>query len=177
VRGKREKPMQAARLFLSTVLCVVLLAGKALADVGYTDLAALDADIATFVGAAHIAGRADPVDRRLKLVRCGASPSIQLTSSGRALEVACSQPVRWRVFVHLAGADAASPGPGQILAPVVRRQDNVVVAVRGPGFLVTNAGVAEEDGRTGARIRVRAGSTGARSRGSVGRDGNVLIGN
>lgn len=76
-----------------------------------------------------------------------------------------------------------SVAPGTMLrlsmleqVPTVRRRDRVTIKIESPGFAVSAAGEALENGGPGNRVLVRNLSSGKKLRGIVAADGNILIG-
>ena len=119
----------------------------------FTDLAAIDVEVARFTGAGagQPGGAALPIDRRLRLARCTAP--LALSWRGVTQDTVVVQcPGGWRLFVGLGGG-AQTPAS----APVIAKGDALTIMVRGDGYSVSQGGEALEAGATGAWIRVRAG--------------------
>jgi len=136
------------RILLPLVLGVV--STPALAAPALEDLDALDARIAATVGA----GAAQPIDRRLRLLRCPENADISRTASA-AVTVAC--PTKgWRVNVPLIALNTAAPSRGEI---VIHRGDTVELAYGGSGFSIVTSAVAAEDGRAGETLRVKTSTS------------------
>jgi flagellar basal body P-ring formation protein FlgA len=113
--------------------------------------------------------KAQPVDRRLRLVACTDGAIFEPPSMG-AVTAYC--PTRgWRVRVPLIGATTAEPAE-----TVIRRGDTVQLAYVGPGFDVTTGGTALEDGRIGGVVRVKTPTGGASVTARVRGPGVVVIG-
>ena len=109
------------------------------------DLDALDARLAKASD-----GSVAPLDRRLRLMRCPVSPTIEPAAKS-TLEIAC--PSRgWRLSVPLASgnSDAAPTQP-----VLVHRGESVQVAIIGDDFTVQYQAVATEAGRLGDIVRVK----------------------
>ena len=109
------------------------------------DLDALDARLAKASD-----GSVAPLDRRLRLMRCPVSPTIEPAAKS-ALQIAC--PSRgWRLSVPLASgnSDAASTQ-----AVLVHRGESLQVAIIGDDFTVQYQAVATEAGRLGDIVRVK----------------------
>ncbi len=114
------------------------------------DLDFLDARIAVYLGgaAADAGKRAQPVDRRLRLMQCAEGALFDPPALG-AIAAYC--PSRgWRVRVPLIGSPTA-----ETAEIVIRRGDAVQLAYVGSGFDVTTGAVAMEDGRNGGVVRVK----------------------
>jgi flagellar basal body P-ring formation protein FlgA len=140
---------------LATLLAVTGVTPAHAVTPALEDLAFLDARIAVFLGGTPVdAGKkAQPVDRRLRLLACAEGPLFDPLSMG-AIAAYC--PSRgWRVRVPLIGG-----APEEVAEIVVRRGDAVQLAYAGSGFDVTTSATALEDGRTDGVVRVKA-STGA----------------
>jgi len=106
-------------------------------------------------------GPVAPIDRRLKLASCPGAVAYDPPVLGAAA-VRCAA-LGWRIrvpLVRLAQAQpqaAAGSQPQQALADIViRRGDPVEVVAGGRYFSVSSQAIAEQDGRVGGRIRVRA---------------------
>ncbi len=137
----------------------LMLAGTA----GFADLEAIDRQIAAFTGAPVGApgGALMPVDRRMRLQRCGMPLAISVTGTHRnSLQVRCPD-AGWRIFVQIAAAPAAAEAAP--LPNAVGRGDAVTIAVQGDGFSVSQPGEAMESGPIGAWIRVRPNRTTAQA--------------
>jgi flagella basal body P-ring formation protein FlgA len=148
---------------------------------GFADLDAIDRQVAAFTGAAIGApgGAAMPVDRRLRLQRCGLPLAVSWNGMRRdSLEVRCPEAGSWRIFVQLASA-----APPAAMQAAVNRGDAVTIAVTGDGFSVSQPGEALEGGPIGGWIRVRpargssatAGTGGETLRAQIVRPGMVAI--
>lgn len=114
------------------------------------DLDALDARLAEISD-----GTTARIDRRLRLVRCPAPPTIQ-PSAQSGFEVTC--PARgWRLQVPLS-PNRADPA-GKASPMLVLRGESVKVAITGEDFAVEYRAVAVDAGRMGDTVRVKfAGS-------------------
>ncbi|MEC3912144.1 flagella basal body P-ring formation protein FlgA [Sphingobium sp. CR2-8] len=141
----------------------------------FENLDRIDSLVAMTVGAnlGEPGGPAAPVDRRLRLAACPATPSIEGPVFGAAM-VKCDA-LGWRIRVPLvAGASAAASGPVPRAAPaygaanrftraapvaskeaVVRKGDPVQLMAGNAVFSVSRMMVADEDGALGETIRVR----------------------
>lgn len=151
-----------------TLASLLTLASTAHAVPTLEDLDLLDARIAVFLGgtAADAGKRAQPLDRRMRLLRCAEGALFDPPAAGAvAVAVAVYCPSRgWRVHVPLIGSAAT-----ELAEIVIRRGDAVQLAYTGIGFDVTTGAVALEDGRTGGVVRVKtptgASAVSARVRG------------
>jgi flagella basal body P-ring formation protein FlgA len=137
------------------------------------DLDRLRADIAIYSGGVPL------LDPRLALAACAAPQLAWVDASHSAVSATCAVPA-WRVFVAVQGAtmppaprSAATVNARPLL--LVRRGDAVTVNAGGQGFSVAVAGVAENDGAAGARIRVRNRSSGGSVLALVGADGSLRV--
>lgn len=118
----------------------------ALAQSGFQDLDALDRQIAEATG-----GRAEPIDRRLKLQPC--REMISISADGPMPSVRCGM-TGWRIALRVNGFTANN-------APIaIRRGDEVTVTIEGNGFELTGSGIAMDDGREGGTVRVKTSTTG-----------------
>jgi flagella basal body P-ring formation protein FlgA len=127
---------------------------------------ALDADVGT------PGGPVTHLDRRLKLQPCPQPVTIDPPALG-AVALRCES-IGWRIRVPLmkspnmqavanataVGAGAAGYQPMQtaqpMTPPLIKRGDPVQLVSGDGGFTVSTAAVAQEDGRLGGRIRVKA---------------------
>ena len=142
-----------------------------------TSPAEIDRLVADHLGAAvgQEGGAERRADPRLRLARCAEPPTVSDSPRGDSVVVEC--PGGWRVFV--ATKRVASPAPvqaGRAAAPtdlVVRRGQEVVLRLSGPGFSVSQGGTAQDDGAAGAWVRVRRGRDVVRGR--VAKDGTVEL--
>ena len=135
-----------------------------LAQQKFENLDRIDGLVAMTVGAniGEPGGPIAPVDRRLRLSPCPATPSVEGPVFGAAI-VKCD-PLGWRIRVPLAagGAAAAAPGAryGMAARPaqremVVKRGDPVQLVAGNADFSVSRMMIADEDGAVGDTIRVR----------------------
>ena len=118
------------------------------------NLDVLDTRIAVFLGGtpADAGKKAQPIDRRLRLIACAEGALFDPPSMGAIVAYCPSR--GWRVRVPLIGATAVEPAE-----IVIRRGDAVQLAYVGSGFDVTTGATALEDGRAGGVVRVKT-STG-----------------
>lgn len=160
----RAKPILLAAFALGAVQ-------PALAQQKFENLDRIDSLVAMTVGAnlGEPGGPVAPVDRRLKLAACPATPSVDGPVFGAAI-VKC-EALGWRIRVPLvAGASAATSGPVPRAAAanrftpaartvstehVVKRGDPVQLMAGNAAFSVSRVMIADEDGAVGATIRVR----------------------
>jgi flagella basal body P-ring formation protein FlgA len=132
----------------------LLFGASPLAAQGFENLDRLEGDLVAQLGAGigEPGGPAAGIDRRLKLAACPTRPAFDAPAMN-AVAIRCPA-TGWRIRVPLTRGDAASTAPAHA-APVVQRGDAVSVVATGRGFTVSQAGVAQENGAPGARIRVR----------------------
>lgn len=115
------------------------------AEPGFQDLDALDRQIAAATG-----GRAEPIDRRLRLKAC--AEAISISSDGAAPSVRCGAS-GWRLALRVSQAALVN-------SPIaIRRGDEVTVTIEGDGFELTGSAIAMEDGREGGTVRVKTSTT------------------
>ena len=149
------------------------IAAPAIAQGQFTDLAAIDRQVAAFTGAeaGAMGGARTPVDRRLRLARCF-SPLVLTWHGARrdTVRVECLDARGWRIFVGTSGG--ADPVRRQA---AIKRGEQVSLIVRGRGFSVTRSGEAIEEGAVGEWIRVRPGDGREPLRGRIVRPGMVEI--
>lgn len=148
----------------------------------FTDLAAIDRQVAAFTGApvGEVGGALTPIDRRLRLQPCRNGIALSWrTTQQQSVVVQCGDVNGWRLFVPV-----RRPAPVAAAAPVpapnaVNRGDSVAIAVTGDGFTVSQPGEAMEGGPVGAWIRVRpAGATNSNAdpmRARIERPGLVIL--
>ena len=120
------------------------------ATMAWQDLSEVDRGVAAVARSEGTV--ATPIDKRLRLARCPEALVVE-RAEAQALAVRCPA-LGWRIRVRLQGA-AASLAPLVQDAPVVRRGDPVTLALGGQGFAIETSGVATEDGRLGAVVRVK----------------------
>lgn len=170
--------MSYFRRALTVVITAGALAQPAAAQTVLQDLDALDALIATAVGAdpGTTGGAMRPVDRRLRLRACPDTPIIEPPTRG-AVVVRCGAN-GWRLSVALVAE--ATPGAANAAAVasteyMVRRGDQVRVIVQGQGFSVSTSGVADQDAVVGQRARVRIDGHPRPVFGTVMADGRIRL--
>lgn len=125
---------------------------------GFQDLDSLDRRIAQFTGAGigEPGGAIHPLDRRLKLRRCGEAVEIAWRrTEQRAVALHCPEPDGWRLYVAIKPAVQAN---GTAQEAVINRGDSVVITVAGSGFSLTRPAEALESGAVGEWIRIRPAS-------------------
>lgn len=161
--------------FPAKLAAAVALAAMPVAAAGQpgpaADLAEIDRLVAAFTGAAIGApgGARAPVDRRMRLPRCGTP--LQLTPYGiRQDSVAVQCPGGWRIFVPLGRTPETSVG-----ADLIGRGDRVSIVLEGRGFSVTQSGEAMEAGAEGDWIRIKPAGAHDPLRAKVVRPGRVTI--
>ncbi|HEX7876970.1 MAG TPA: flagella basal body P-ring formation protein FlgA [Sphingobium sp.] len=151
---------------LPMILLLLSAAGAqpALAQQKFENLDRIDGLVAMTVGAniGEPGGPVAPVDRRLRLAACPATPSVEGPTFGAAI-VKCDA-LGWRIRVPLAGAGVAAAAPAaRYGAParaaqrevVVKRGDPVQLMAGNASFSVSRMMIADEDGAVGDTIRVR----------------------
>lgn len=136
------------------MLSLMLLAATATAD-----LAALDRAAEIFTGArfGEPNGPVTPIDPRLKLAQCTASPVYAWRSERHdAITISCPDPNGWRLFmaVKTEAQPAAAAAPVKA-EPVIRRGDPVSIVAQNAGFSVSTDGVAMGDAAPGARLLIK----------------------
>ena len=129
------------------ILAAALTATAAHAEPGFQDLTALDRQIAEATG-----GRAEPIDRRLRLQAC--TDAISISADGPMPSVRCGAN-GWRIALRVNGGFAANNAP-----IAIRRGDEVSITIEGNGFDITGSGIAMDDGREGGTVRVKTSTTG-----------------
>ena len=150
---------------LFAMACVVA-TDPAHAQQRFENLDRIDGLVATTVGAGigQPGGAAAPVDRRLKLAPCPSLPQVDTPAMGSAT-VSCPA-LGWRLRVALIPggdqlASVSAPSTRRMAAastqPVVRKGDPVQLVAGDTSFMVSRPMIADEDGASGASIRVREG--------------------
>lgn len=116
-------------------------------------------------------GTAARLDRRLRLARCPAPPTIR-PSAQSGLEVACPA-LGWRlqVPVLVSRADAS----GKALPMLVQRGESVKVSITGEDFAVEYRAVAVDAGRLGDTVRVKFSGTASPMAATVSGQGKVSM--
>lgn len=139
-------------------------ASPALAQQKFENLDRVDSLVAMTVGAniGEPGGPIAPVDRRLRLAACPATPSVDGPTFGAAI-VKCDA-LGWRIRVPLAAGGAAAaasvarygvPARAVQREVVVKRGDPVQLMAGNASFSVSRMMIADEDGAVGQTIRVR----------------------
>ena len=152
------------KLPLILALLSAIGASPALAQQKFENLDRLDSLVAMTVGAniGEPGGPLAPVDRRLRLAACPATPSVEGPIFGAAI-VKCDA-LGWRIRVPLIAGRAAPAAPvSRYGAParavqrevVVKRGDPVQLMAGNAAFSVSRMMIADEDGAVGQTIRVR----------------------
>lgn len=160
------------RLLLLGALCAAPVA----AATGFEDLSLLEARVTATLGAGigEVGGPARPIDRRLKLAACPASPALAVPTPFAAV-VQC-EPLGWRIHVPLVRPPAAAmQAAAAAREPVIRKGDQVELVADGGGFTVSTLAVAQQDGAPGDRIRVKSEGRTAPVTAEVERQGRVVI--
>jgi flagellar basal body P-ring formation protein FlgA len=135
----------------------------------FADPAAIDAEVAAFLGVPSADAAFIPVDRRLRLATCVQPLSIGWQGTRRdSVVVQCPLQGGWKLYVRTLGQSAV-----QAAAPVVKRGDRVTVTVKARGFSVSQEGQAVEAGAVGDWIRVKVGKD-KEMQGQVSRPGAVV---
>ena len=171
----------ARRAYALFLLLTLHAPAQALAGVdGFEDIARLQGRVVAALDAAigQPGGPVAPIDRRLKLAACPAPVTIDPPALG-ALPLRC-EPLGWRIRVPLVRVPGAAtvqqasyaPQPPQA-PPVIRRGDPVELFSGTAGFTVSTSAIAQEDGRSGGRVRVKTDPRGPVIIGEVVDNGRV----
>lgn len=123
------------------------------AQTGFTSPDLVDAAVAQFTGheAGAVGGARNTLDARLRLHHCAQPLAASWHGRpGYTVKVACSGPKAWHIFVAVRQAPRAAP-----VAPVVKRGDQLTLAVEGKGFVIRRPAEAQEAGRIGEWIALR----------------------
>lgn len=163
--------MHFPAIFAAALTLAAMPAAAAAQSVGEADLSEIDREIAAFTGAAigSPGGARAPIDRRMRLARCGAG--LHLSPYGiRQDSVAVQCPGGWRIFVPLVRSIKASAA-----ADLIGRGDQVSIVLEGRGFSVTQSGEAMEAGGEGDWIRIKPPGAGDPIRAKVVSPGRVTI--
>ncbi len=138
------------------------------------NLAQLEQAIASFTAAqtGSAGGLARPLDRRLRLAACPDAPQLSIGPMHSHIIISCpalgwrftaplAQPSETMVLATAGGipiraAASARPQSGGAEPPLVRKGDVVTLIVPGEGFSLTQKVTADDHGRIGDAIRVRA---------------------
>ncbi len=151
---------------------------------GFEDLDKLETRLVTALdaGIGTVGGPLTHIDRRVKLQPCPGEVAIDPPALG-AVAIRC-EALGWRIRVPLMRAPnqvayssvpVTYTPPVPLGPPVIKRGDPVEVAASQPGFSVTASGIAQEDGRTGGRIRVKTSPTAPVIIGEVVDEGRVRV--
>lgn len=150
---------------MRTPACLLLLSAPAClaAQPPIADPATLDRVVEQFTGVpvGQPGGAREPVDRRLRLRPCGASPqAIWHGAPGRTVMLTCPEGSGWRIYVNLLPTSAtASAAASAAAQPAVKRGESLTVVVRGQGFAIRRSAEALQGGAVGDWIAVRTGPT------------------
>lgn len=148
-------------IFRRFAVAALFTAGPAAAQTGFQNLDEMETQIVASLGAAigEPGGPARPLDRRLRLKPCPEPVTLDAPAMN-AVAVRC-QSVGWRIRLPLVRTPAAVATPAAAKAePLIRRGDQVELVAMTASFSVSTAGVAEQDGAPGDRIRVRTEAKG-----------------
>jgi flagella basal body P-ring formation protein FlgA len=162
-----ETPMKTTM----AIAAAMVLGGTAQAIVPqFEDLNVLQARIGAYLGQTGAdASQVQPLDQRLRLARCPEPATIDMAVRGE-LVVRCLS-IGWRLRVPVTVPVTAQS------AIVIRRGDNVELAVGGRGFSVVSNATAMEDGREGGVVRVKSSTGTSTVTGRVDGPGRVTISN
>jgi flagellar basal body P-ring formation protein FlgA len=128
----------------SAFLVLALLANAPAHSPVLEDIDALDQRLALASG-----GKAVPLDRRLRLVKCPQSVALD-TSSADQIIAHCAS-LGWRIRVLMGGLIEAKT----VTRPVITRGDSVEITYEGDDFDASSSGVALDSGAKGEAIRVK----------------------
>jgi len=155
--------MDQKRLISRLLLAfAAMLAMPAHAQQGFENLDKLDSLVAITVGAniGEPGGPVAPIDRRLRLQPCPATPKVEGPVFGAAI-VSCAA-TGWRIRVPLNIASTAAPAPAtkvavKAAAPelVIKKGETVELIAGSDIFSVSRLMIADEDGAVGDTIHVR----------------------
>ena len=134
------------------------------------DLDQLDLRVERLTGAApgQPGGAIAPIDRRLHLVACPQTASIEWSGSD-SLAIRCPA-IGWRLRVGIA---SSSYGPQPRTELWVHRGDTVEISVEGEDFDVTTTAISLDDGARGQSVRLKLGASGTQSSATVTGPGSV----
>jgi flagella basal body P-ring formation protein FlgA len=156
--------------YLRRLLPVALIFATAAEAQPFQNLDALDAQVAGALGAdiGEPGGAVHPIDRRLKLAPC--PEETQVTAAGARVAAVRCRALGWRISVPLVSVPTAAKEE-----PIVRKGDQVELAIAGRSFTVSAVAVADEDGAAGDRIRVRMAKKATPLIGTVTEEGGVIL--
>ncbi len=136
-----------------TLLAVACIASPALAN-GFEDLDRLDLRVSEF--AELSGGKAQPIDRRIKLVSCPEAPVLESGVMGMVVVRCTSKGWRLRVPLLPTGAGSTYSVQAEVNeTPLVRKGEAVKVAVVGDAFSVSYEAIAMDNGALGKQVRVK----------------------
>lgn len=139
----------------------------------FTNLAAIDREVAQFTGAEIGApgGARKPVDRRLQLPKCGQDLILDWHGSmSNTVKVICPDKGSWGIFVAIRAPQRTLPD-----APLIKGGDLINIVVQSDRVSTSRVGEAMDNGAVGDWIRVRPQNGGDPLRGRIMRPGIVLI--
>ena len=142
-------------IFRRLAVAAAFSAAPAAAQTGFQDLDAMETQIVAALGAGigEPGGPARPLDRRLRLKPCPEPVTLDAPAMG-AVAVRCAA-IGWRIRVPLVPDASVTVAAAAEAEPLVRRGDQVELVAMTDSFSVSTAGIAEQDGAPGDRIRVR----------------------
>ena len=143
-------------IFRRFAVAALFTAAPAAAQTQFQDLDEMETQIVASLGAGigEPGGPARPLDRRLRLKPCPDPVTLDAPAMN-AVAVRCES-VGWRIRVPLVRQPAAAAAAVAAKAePLIRRGDQVELVAMTASFSVSTAGIAEQDGAPGDRIRVR----------------------
>ncbi|MGA9581102.1 MAG: flagella basal body P-ring formation protein FlgA [Allosphingosinicella sp.] len=142
-------------IFRRLAVAALFTAAPAAAQTGFQDIEAMETQIVASLGAeiGEPGGPARPLDRRLRLKPCPEPVTLDAPAMN-AVAVRC-QSVGWRIRVPLERSAAVATAALTRAEPLIRRGDQVELVAMTANFSVSAAGIAEQDGAPGDRIRVR----------------------
>lgn len=164
-------------IFRRFAVAALFTAAPAAAQGPFQDLEEMETQIVAALGAAigEPGGPARALDRRLRLKPCPEPVTLDAPTMN-AVAVRCSG-LGWRIRVPLVRQTPATVAAAAANAePLIRRGDQVELVAMTPSFSVSTAGIAEQDGAPGDRIRVRTEAKGKPPvLGQVMDDGRVAL--
>ena len=154
-----KRPLLAGGLLLAALILASFHAPAKAQN--FENLDRLDGLVAASMGAnrGEPGGPVAPIDRRLRLAPCPATPLVEGPQMGAAT-VSCPA-IGWRIRVPLVPAAQAantavsSRSASTPSAPVIKKGDPVQLIAGNASFTISRMMIADEDGAIGAMIRVR----------------------
>lgn len=167
----------ARKVAAFSISTMILTTGSVASAAGFQNIVQLDKIVSDTIGAdiGEPGGARSQIDRRLRLGKCPAVPTVEGPVFGAAI-VRCA-PLGWRIRVPLVGEVAASNSGSadSKREMLIRRGQNVTLVYKGAGFSLSRQMIADENGAIGEMIAVRRDRRSPRILAEVSGNGQVIM--